>query len=412
MEFVFKHALSLLQVGPSKKGFIEVFLINIIGRNFTDKKINSVVAVAYLIGHITSSLHDGKLYTTLQFGEWAIVTLRPPNQDALRDANIKYKLKVLDVDGRFERYKLLLRARKPIVDFFKRTEVKVILLDDLPTWFVWLALKTRKYLGIPIVLRLRGDYDLVWKIQRAFRRKIHPWKNLNRVYGKIYTYFYKWGLKHCDLIICHSNDLREKLVKQYKLNPGRVLHMRVRGININKTRPRYTTNTTKLKLVYGGRISSEKNLEHFLSVTRNDADIEIEIYGPIDSEEYFECLKRVSSNWIYKGSVSHAEMLEKLRDADMLFINSLTEGSPRIVLEAMACGKPILYPAIPPLIEMNPYGFRHNFTNLHEVLQHIKKCDRNLLKSLGVKNRIKVEREFSLDNEKKLVELIGNIAKT
>lgn len=182
-------------------------------------------------------------------------------------------------------------------------------------------------------------------------------------------------------------------------------------VDVNRFKPKHGTSGPKLKFMFVGRVSSEKNLDHFLRETKNDLDIEIEICGSIDSMEYFEYLKQISINWEYTGRIPHSEVHKKMQEADIVFITSLTEGCPREILEAMACGKPILYPAIPLLVEIGPHGFKHDFTDLQETIQRIKRCNRDFLTSLGIKNREKVVKEFDQSNEEKIIRLVENMGK-
>lgn len=116
---------------------------------------------------------------------------------------------------------------------------------------------------------------------------------------------------------------------------------------------------------YAGRLSEEKGIRNLVASIHQINNIKTDIKfliigdGPLDYLIEDELVKQYS-NVEYVGLVSH-ELLPKYLNQMKLLINpSYTEGLPKILLEAMACGTPTLFTAvgaIPDIIENGKNGF-------------------------------------------------------
>lgn len=118
---------------------------------------------------------------------------------------------------------------------------------------------------------------------------------------------------------------------------------------------------------YIGRLSWEKGVQHFAealpSIFCERKDIRAFIYGDGQLKEQIEALllEAKLNDLVYlPGWISHEELPHYLNQLRLLILPSYTEGLPNIMLEAMACGTPVLATpvgAIPDVIRDGETGF-------------------------------------------------------
>jgi glycosyltransferase involved in cell wall biosynthesis/GT2 family glycosyltransferase len=113
------------------------------------------------------------------------------------------------------------------------------------------------------------------------------------------------------------------------------------------------------RALYVGRLFEEKGLETLLRAWSQLEDIPLEILGsgPLQGKvsQWIEelSLKRVSA----RGHVPHTEVIQSLKRAKILIVPSLAfEGLPTTILEAFACGTPVVVSDLGALKEMADDG--------------------------------------------------------
>ncbi len=122
------------------------------------------------------------------------------------------------------------------------------------------------------------------------------------------------------------------------------------------------------KLVgYIGRFSDEKGIMEFLKaiplILNKDSEIKFLIIGDgILKNEILDYIEKNDLNNKVKllNWVSHSELPNRLNDLKLIVLPSKTEGLPNLILEAMACGTPVLASpvgTIPKIIKNNQTGF-------------------------------------------------------
>ena len=99
---------------------------------------------------------------------------------------------------------------------------------------------------------------------------------------------------------------------------------------------------------------------------------------------------------------NHAEMPELYRQADILFFPTRREGLSLVVLEAMACGLPVVATrcsSMPELVDHGKGGFLFERDDRAQMLGYLKRLasDPVLRAQMGAYNREKVLAEFTLD---------------
>lgn len=151
--------------------------------------------------------------------------------------------------------------------------------------------------------------------------------------------------------------------------------------------PEIQTKSDKLRLISIGNINKEKGLEYLFEAIKDLHDkVSLTIVGDGLLLEEF---KRKNSRVGFMGRVEHSKLPEIINQHDVLVHPSYVESFPNVILEAMACGKPV--------IACDVFG-------IAEILENMVNC---ILVQPNNSNAIKDAVNQFIEN-KKLIKQMGN----
>ena len=160
------------------------------------------------------------------------------------------------------------------------------------------------------------------------------------------------------------------------------------------------------RIGYIGRFSEEKGVMNFLesilllNITTNQLNILFGGDGRLKTKiEEFIRLNRLDAIIEMSGWIDHSDLPKYLNTLKLLVLPSYTEGLPNIMLEAMACGTPVLATsvgAIPDLIIDGYTGFIMENNSPDTIAENIKKAlEHPNLGSISRNSRLLIENKFS-----------------
>jgi glycosyltransferase involved in cell wall biosynthesis len=122
------------------------------------------------------------------------------------------------------------------------------------------------------------------------------------------------------------------------------------GIDAEKYRPSLNSaEPHRVRLLFVGRLSVQKDLATLVTalslVAQRTPDVELRIVGDGPERERLQQKVnelRLTSRVTFCGWVGKNQIVECYQHADVFVLPSLYEGMPNVVLEAMACGLPIV----------------------------------------------------------------------
>jgi glycosyltransferase involved in cell wall biosynthesis len=197
-----------------------------------------------------------------------------------------------------------------------------------------LPMLTAKILGKKVVIALGGFTDLELRLQKnRFSRQIKFMTNINyNLASKIIVYspnvIKDWNLeKHRDkIVIAHEQFLN---FDEFKI--GKPLGKRDELVG------------------YIGRLSEEKGVLNFIKAIpltlNNRTNLKFLVVGDgrlKDEIQNYIREKKLNDRVTFTGWTPHDQIPECLNEIRLLVMPSYTEGLPNIMLEAMACGTPVL----------------------------------------------------------------------
>ncbi len=179
-------------------------------------------------------------------------------------------------------------------------------------------------------------------------------------------------------------------------------------------------------ILFVGRIVKLKGLQYVLlalsNIIKKHSEIKLLIAG---SGEYIQEIKKqtntlnLSNNVIFLGELSQSKVKEYIYNSDLVVLTSMSEGTPKILIEAMVMQKPIIASNvgnIPSIVEDKLNGFLVAPRDIKSIEKRLLWClnNKNKLAELGIKGNKKIiekfESQLSIKNYiKKYVEII-NIA--
>jgi glycosyltransferase involved in cell wall biosynthesis len=163
-------------------------------------------------------------------------------------------------------------------------------------------------------------------------------------------------------LIVNSKGLHERAVKTL---PGRTFEIVPNGVDLEAYRPaQVRADDDKVRLIFVGRFANQKGLPYLLRSLATFAPselrkLEVELVGGGPEEERLKALTselNLSEVVRFPGWVSREEIIARYQRADLFVLPSLDEGMPLVLLEAMACGKPVVGTEISGTRELVQHG--------------------------------------------------------
>lgn len=120
------------------------------------------------------------------------------------------------------------------------------------------------------------------------------------------------------------------------------------------------------KLLFVGHVLPSKGVYELVNACKQLDGIELHIIGkaeePVRSELLQIAAEKDGGSWLkMRGEIPHDEVLREMMAASVFAFPSYTEGFPNVILEAMACGCPIVTTtvgAIPEMLDIE-HGFNY-----------------------------------------------------
>lgn len=150
-------------------------------------------------------------------------------------------------------------------------------------------------------------------------------------------------------------------------------------------------------VLFVGRVEEAKGCDVIYEAAKRFPEIQFNLLGYISDE--FKNLEK-PSNVNLTGEVSNEQVKAEMLKADLLFFPSRTEGFPYVVIEAMACGLPIISTpvgAIPDILEDNG-GILVPINDVEAVAESISVLqNKELRRKTAAWNRQKVKNHYTAD---------------
>jgi glycosyltransferase involved in cell wall biosynthesis len=181
-----------------------------------------------------------------------------------------------------------------------------------------------------------------WKYIGYLRDKYPIFKSMqvDDVFEKV-SAVKKEELKYVDYILALSTFARDTLI-----NNG-IDKKKIRVVNLGFNAAKFTckeiynTDIQKsLKLIFAGTITRRKGIHLVLEAVKQLGNVELNIVGPMAGGKEF--MDKYKGHYTYFPFLHHDELAKKFRKADLFVFPSYLDSWGMVVLEAMACGIPVI----------------------------------------------------------------------
>ncbi|MCX5815364.1 MAG: glycosyltransferase family 4 protein [Proteobacteria bacterium] len=236
------------------------------------------------------------------------------------------------------------------------------------TWTFQIAFHLRKLLKNikPDILHTNFiQYDGFYGALAGFKPTISmPWGSdilINPERSKFDNFATKFTLKKADRIVCDCELVKQKIIQLSHCSSDKITKV-LCGVNQNIFNKNASGRNVRARMgleektillmnrnfmpVYG----NEYFIKALPTITKKFPNVYVILIG--DGPNRGDCITQVANSGIqnfvhFAGSVTETEMAEYLNAADIYVSTSLSDGSSVSLLEAFACGKPVVVTDIP-----------------------------------------------------------------
>jgi glycosyltransferase involved in cell wall biosynthesis len=250
-------------------------------------------------------------------------------------------------------------------------------------------------------------------VGKIFKKKViisyrsgHIEHNIKK--SKLFRHYISFVISIADIIICQS-QYWQNYYKNLVHNKSSKFVVIKNWIDPNKYNKFVNRDKIKISIIFMGLISKNKGVYDIYEMVRNYMNdfknVEFELYGGgPDYEKLFRLIREYDlshiiklKGWVYGEAKQYA-----LVNSDVLILPSYFEGMPNVILEAMACGKPVVSTnvgGIPDIVDHGISGilfkpgdikaFRDSLITLID--------NRELRNTMGIKARHKIDDEHDIN---------------
>ena len=221
-----------------------------------------------------------------------------------------------------------------------RSEINAIVSEnvDSPTPFIFSSLFKTPFF-------IRYNYDVAGQV-----------KNINKHFfeGALLVFLERLAFKRASSVWVMAPNLREKAIKfgakKIKLIPN--------WTYVNEKK-KNISNESSIQILFVGRLHPVKRphllIEAFSLLREEFPQAKLIIVGDGVERSHLERLVTklgISDNAKFLGFQNHDNVLEIMRKSDLIVLPSLMEGNPRVLVEAMMIGLPIVATNVPGISDL------------------------------------------------------------
>ncbi|WP_394740086.1 glycosyltransferase family 4 protein [Natronococcus roseus] len=162
----------------------------------------------------------------------------------------------------------------------------------------------------------------------------------------------KFTFNVADVVFCYTETDKELLQDAGVTAPIRVVH---NGIDVETFRPLEDVATDPNQILYVGMLKRKKGIHHLLRAFDRLQDdypeLELKIVGDGPYEAELKELRASEGveNVTFTGRIDNGDLPAVYNEGAVSVLPSESEGLPRVVMEAMACGNPVVTSDLPQL---------------------------------------------------------------
>lgn len=240
------------------------------------------------------------------------------------------------------------------------------------------ALVARVLFGIPFVVTYGYHYGEVARIAGS------------RLKPRLYRLLERFTFPRAAGVIVTSREM-EALLRSHRQRP-RLAYL-PNGVDLERFSPPRAplAERSRRTVLYAGRLEPEKNLARLIDALASIRDPPVRLIVVGGGSLRGELEQRARARGVeaeFLGVVPHGELPRYFRTADCFVLPSLTEGHPKALIEAMACGLPCAASArgaIPSLLEDEVTGLLFDPKDTGTIAAAVRRAltDPGLARRLG-----------------------------
>ena len=320
------------------------------------------------------------------------------------ESSIREEYEVVELSERGMGESILVAAVRFVVNQFRMCRTIARRDEDIVLFFgatsYLLPILAAKALGRTVVLEPRGDVPLTLRLQ--WEQRV-PTQIARGLAGSV-ELLERIGYRAADAIVTYTPSMAEELGLdryEHKLYPNGA-----RYVDTEKFRPTDPFEERENVVGFLGRLDEEKGVRTLAKVaTWLPQDVTFRFIGDGDLRPWLE---RELAAEIEDGSVEitgwvdHEEVPEQLNELRLLvLLSEPTEGLPTVILEAMACGTPVLTTPVSGVSDVVQEGETGLLVERREEESLARQIETTLrsddLRELGRSSRELMEQEYRRD---------------
>jgi len=249
-----------------------------------------------------------------------------------------------------------------------------------------------KQRNVPLVLTFHGYVlDQYMSAYSSFLQRVHYQTDLK--------WFTKLSLGSADKITSVSNYTAQLVEQDQGLS--KKIQVIYNGVDESIFVPikDYKKSSKNIRVLFSGNLKTSKGAQWLFPILKKlGKNITILYTSGLRGKGALSEHPRL----INVGKIEHKNMPELYQSADILLFPTVREGLPLVVLEAMACGLPVVATncsSLPELIDSGKGGFLCGLGDVDDFANKINLLAENinLREEMGAYNRANVEKKFTLN---------------
>ena len=285
-------------------------------------------------------------------GKLRIVFIVPSFHTGGSERVILYLVQNLD-RAKFDIVLLVLKKEGALIDHLPG-DIKIVYFNFARTVYaVGALLKYIRRNRPEIVFSTLGHVNLILALLKPFlpaktfliarESSIVSIRNKDERYPKLFDFLFKTVYKRFHCIICQSEYMENDLTTNFGIDPARIvvinnpIDFRLIPKLQNKTRK------DSCELISVGQLRREKGYERVIdALSKCNIDFNYSIIGGGSKDSLELQIKKLKLEGKIKLLGQIVNPFPQLSSADCLLLGSYYEGFPNVVLEANACGVPVI----------------------------------------------------------------------